>query len=385
MQIYQDNIAARLAGNTLQPLSGVSITVTDDATNLPASLYSDDGVTPLAQPLTTDADGFFSFAAADGKYTLTFSGTRITTFTRNVVLEDPTDDPYATKTELAAVSGAELIGYRRGFDSQVMTVAQALDEATVENAAMVRGTLLTGLDLAVSAAITATDTVLSAFGKLQKQITERVGLTDFKINFRNVADTFTSFLTNANTAARTYTFPDKDGTVAMTSDFPSVGLTLLATLVPTAAAAVNALNVFTSDYDDYLIFCDGVCPSTGTPGLSMRMAVAGALDSTANYISVQPFVAAAAYSGSSCNISSNTDSVGRGLNAQISIINANNAAQIKTVFSDSMQESTAGQAQSANYTTAYKGGVVTGVGFYWSGSVNFKPQGSIRIYGIRKA
>lgn len=44
------------------------------------------------------------------------------------------------------------------------------------------------------------------------------GLTLFKINFKNTANTFTSFFTNANTASRTYTFPDKDGTVAMTSD-----------------------------------------------------------------------------------------------------------------------------------------------------------------------
>lgn len=41
------------------------------------------------------------------------------------------------------------------------------------------------------------------------------GLTLFKINFKNVANTFTSFFTNSNTAARTYTFPDYDGTVVM--------------------------------------------------------------------------------------------------------------------------------------------------------------------------
>lgn len=44
------------------------------------------------------------------------------------------------------------------------------------------------------------------------------GLTLLKINFKNAADTFTSFFTNANTASRTYTFQDKDGTVAMSSD-----------------------------------------------------------------------------------------------------------------------------------------------------------------------
>jgi hypothetical protein len=41
-----------------------------------------------------------------------------------------------------------------------------------------------------------------------------VGLTLFKINFKNAANTFTSFLTNTNTASRTYTFPDYDATVA---------------------------------------------------------------------------------------------------------------------------------------------------------------------------
>ena len=40
------------------------------------------------------------------------------------------------------------------------------------------------------------------------------GLTLFKINFKNALNTFTSFFTNANTAPRTYTFPDKDITVA---------------------------------------------------------------------------------------------------------------------------------------------------------------------------
>lgn len=50
-----------------------------------------------------------------------------------------------------------------------------------------------------------------------------VGLTALKINFKNALNTVTSFFTNANTVARTYTFPDKDGTVAMLSDLPAGG------------------------------------------------------------------------------------------------------------------------------------------------------------------
>jgi hypothetical protein len=44
------------------------------------------------------------------------------------------------------------------------------------------------------------------------------GLTLFKINFKNVANTFISFFTNSNTAARTYTFQDRDGTIADNTD-----------------------------------------------------------------------------------------------------------------------------------------------------------------------
>jgi hypothetical protein len=40
-----------------------------------------------------------------------------------------------------------------------------------------------------------------------------VGLVDWKIKFRNLGNTFTSFFTNAASAARTYLFPDADMTV----------------------------------------------------------------------------------------------------------------------------------------------------------------------------
>jgi hypothetical protein len=54
-----------------------------------------------------------------------------------------------------------------------------------------------------------------------------VGMTLFKINFKNTANTFTSFLTNTNTAVRTYTFPDRDGMISVgdvTNDIGTPGL-----------------------------------------------------------------------------------------------------------------------------------------------------------------
>lgn len=52
------------------------------------------------------------------------------------------------------------------------------------------------------------------------------GLTLFKINFKNVANTFTSFFTNSNTAARTYTFQDRDGTILDDTDLAAINLSL---------------------------------------------------------------------------------------------------------------------------------------------------------------
>lgn len=53
-------------------------------------------------------------------------------------------------------------------------------------------------------------------------------LTGFKLNLKNIAGTITSWFTTAASAARTWTMPDKDGTVAMVSDFaspPAIGST----------------------------------------------------------------------------------------------------------------------------------------------------------------
>jgi hypothetical protein len=53
-------------------VAGASVTVRDANGEL-ATLYSDNGVTTTPNPLTTDANGIFSFYAADGIYSLTVS------------------------------------------------------------------------------------------------------------------------------------------------------------------------------------------------------------------------------------------------------------------------------------------------------------------------
>ncbi len=68
------------------------------------------------------------------------------------------------------------------------------------------------------------------------------GLTLFKLNLRNAANTITSWFTTAATAARTWTMPDKDGTVAMTSDITAAAVGL-SNVDDTSDATKNAAAV----------------------------------------------------------------------------------------------------------------------------------------------
>jgi hypothetical protein len=86
MQKYVNSVAAA----TGMPVAGASVQVNLQATGLPATIFSDNGVTPAANPLTTDTNGAFSFYAADGRYQLVISGTNIQAQTLNdILLVDP--------------------------------------------------------------------------------------------------------------------------------------------------------------------------------------------------------------------------------------------------------------------------------------------------------
>lgn len=73
-------------------------------------------------------------------------------------------------------------------------------------------------------------------------------MTGFNINFKNVANTFTSVLTNTNTAARTYTFADRTGTIADDTDITNAkaranhtGTQLASTISDFASATIAQL------------------------------------------------------------------------------------------------------------------------------------------------
>jgi len=70
MQKYQNNITARNG----DAVSGISVLISLASSGDPATIYSDDGVTVADNPIVTDANGYFEFYAADGRYNITAGG-----------------------------------------------------------------------------------------------------------------------------------------------------------------------------------------------------------------------------------------------------------------------------------------------------------------------
>lgn len=88
MQKYFDVVQAGSGA----AIPGALITVTVASTGQPAALYSDNAGGALANPVTADASGEYSFYAANGLYTLTITAAGFTSESKaNVLLDDPAD------------------------------------------------------------------------------------------------------------------------------------------------------------------------------------------------------------------------------------------------------------------------------------------------------
>lgn len=107
-------LAPENRGGNLRPAAGASVTVTDPNGAL-ATIYSDNGVTEAANPLTSSATGYYEYYAADGRYTETIvKAGRDTVTISDILLEDPADSPSPTTADIASTAdskGAGLVGF----------------------------------------------------------------------------------------------------------------------------------------------------------------------------------------------------------------------------------------------------------------------------------
>jgi len=146
MQKYFNTVTNRVG--TAQPSAFVTVKTLAGTT---PTLYSDNGSTPMASNvIPTDDNGYFEFYAADGRYTLTITGSNFNTITiSDILLEDAADGstPLTEETNariaadaaaaaaLAASTGAALVGFAPSGTLAAATVQAALDELGSEKVA----------------------------------------------------------------------------------------------------------------------------------------------------------------------------------------------------------------------------------------------------------
>lgn len=90
------------------PVQGASITV-NTAAGVPATLYSDNGITQTANPLTSDAQGVFGFYAVGGSYSMIISGIGFAQLTIPLVLGATTGNFSDQEIPAGAVNGSNTL------------------------------------------------------------------------------------------------------------------------------------------------------------------------------------------------------------------------------------------------------------------------------------
>ena len=98
-----------------------------------AIIFSNNGITPKANPVQTDSSGYFEFYAADGRYTLEINAAGFDTVQRqDIILEDPQDASALVASTLTATG--QITGTNANFSGEVLVGAPgAASSATTKN------------------------------------------------------------------------------------------------------------------------------------------------------------------------------------------------------------------------------------------------------------
>lgn len=121
MQKYFDNVT-RTNGDAV---AGARVTVTSTATGVLATIYSDNGVTTTANPITCDNNGYFEFYAANGLYDLEITGSLALPLTiSDVQLSDVIlQDASANLMGWALSQSFRLVSATRNSDEAITTAS----------------------------------------------------------------------------------------------------------------------------------------------------------------------------------------------------------------------------------------------------------------------
>lgn len=161
------------------------------------------------------------------------------------------------------------------------------------------------------------------------------------------------------------------------------GRVLLSVGTPSVGANYDLLTLFSSLYESYEVEICGLTPS-GNDSLFIRLAVAGAVDSGSNYVSLSSSTSST--TATSLSIGGVVLAAGTGINASFKISNTSSTSKLKSIKGDSTAEVGAGQFTGAAFQHAYfAANAVSGFRLFWNTASNFAAVGTVRVYGLKAA
>lgn len=157
-------------------------------------------------------------------------------------------------------------------------------------------------------------------------------------------------------------------------------------LTPSAAANVDFLNVFTSQFDEYLVQINGVQVAATSTKLMLQFAVGGAVDAgAANYQYGQLDDTTLGTASASGILISGAGYVGNPVTATVRLSGINSAlANVKALNSLSICTNTSGSAPLVQgFVGAHRpAGAASGFRLYWASGASFTATGTIKVYGV---
>lgn len=152
----------------------------------------------------------------------------------------------------------------------------------------VRSSTLAGVG-SNTADIVAADSTLGAWGKVRGRLATLVkdaangipGLdATYGVAVKNADGSITSRLRSIATAARTWSLPDKPGTLATLDDIPASNgayVKLVDQAIPSGVTVIDYLNILTAEYPGCVIELTNYLMATGVVSFSLQLAQAGAV------------------------------------------------------------------------------------------------------------